>query len=376
MAKPNDIEIIAPRANPFFAGHALAEQRFMQEFNQGIGHHAYLMSGPKGIGKATLAYRFARFVLGHGALKSSPAEESFSLFGDALPATASAPSATLSMPADAPLFRRIAAGSHTDLLTISPAYDAKKHVEKSTISVEEARLVPEFLSLTPAEGAWRVVVVDAVDQLTPNAANALLKIIEEPPPQALIFLICHNPAAILATIRSRCRTLKLSAPNHTEFGEILHHIAPAIEPHEYAALYALSYGSPGHAITLHVHEGLRWYEGWLAAMQPNATPETRQKFAESAGAQKSPESWAAILHAWHVALSRITLYPHYATTQPIFSREAEQLGAIAAATTPLQRRQWVERGNALIHHTETFNLDKRHSIRLLASPEQLDMLAA
>lgn len=374
MAKHKDIEIIAPRANPFFAGHALAEQRFIQEFNQGLVHHAYLMTGAKGIGKATLAYRFTRFVLGHGAMQSAPAEESFSLFGDAPPAPSPSPT-TLSMAEDTPLFRRIAAGSHTDLLTLSPAYDAKKHIEKSTISVEEARQVPNFLSLTPAEGAWRVVIVDAVDQLTPNAANALLKIIEEPPPQALLFLVCHNPAAILPTIRSRCRNLKLTAPSHGEFGDILNHIAPSIAQHDYAALYALSYGSPGHAITLHVHEGLRWYEGWLAAMQPSATPETRQKFAESVGAQKAPEAWATIVHAWHMALARITLHPHYANTQPIFAREAEQLEAIANATPPLLRRAWSERGNMLIHHTETFNLDKRHTVRLLADARQLDMLA-
>jgi DNA polymerase-3 subunit delta' len=373
MAKDNTIETPAPRENAQLFGHEAAEQRFAADFHGGRMHHAYLMTGPKGIGKATLAYRFARYILSQGAQKSAEAP-SMSLFGEPEPVAVSAPSFTMSP--DAPLFRRIAAGSHTDLLTLSPAYDAKKHVEKSTISVDDARKVPEFLSLTPAEGDWRVVIIDAVDQLNANAANALLKILEEPPERAILLMVCHQPAAILPTIRSRCRTFKLAAPDAAAFAEILHAIAPAIPHHDYAALYALSYGSPGHAITLFAEDGLDWYENWLAAMLPEAPPERRQQFADRANAQKSPTAWAALIHAWEVAMQRLTLHPHYATTQPIFPREAAMLDAIAAATPPALRRRWVEEGNRLIRATETFNLDKRHSIRLLTDPRQLDMLVA
>lgn len=374
MAKAPEMELPHPRENPILIGHEAAEQRFLQEFNRGLVHHAYLMTGPKGIGKATLAYRFARYVLGHGA--PTPAEApSMSLFGDA-PEPAAAPVGDLNLPVDSPIFRRVAAGSHTDLLTLSPAYDTKKHVEKSTISVDDARKVPEFLSLTPAEGDWRVVIVDAVDQLNANAANALLKIMEEPPARAILFLICHEPGGILPTIRSRCRQFKLTVPDAAAFSDIIHKIAPAIPSHDYAALYALSYGSPGHAITLYKAEGLNWYEGWLTAMQPDATLEARQKFADSAGAQKSPDIWAAILHGWEIAMQRITLHPHHAATQPIFCREGEMLDKIAATTPPTLRRQWAERGQQLIHHTDVFNLDKRQTIRLLADPAQLEMMAA
>ena len=377
MAKEKEFTPPPPRENPLLIGHEAAEQRFLQEFNRGLVHHAYLMTGPKGIGKATLAYRFARYVLGHGAQSAEQEAPSMSLFGDPEPAPKVATTGTLQLPADDPLFRRIAAGSHTDLLSLAPAYDAKKQTEKSTISVDDARKVPEFLSLTPAEGDWRVVIVDAVDQLNVNAANALLKILEEPPERAMLFLVCHQPGGILQTIKSRCRQFKLDAPNAEAFSEILHQIAPHIPSHEYAALYALSYGSPGHAITLHAEEGADWYEGWLAAMQPNASPETRQKFADSAGAQKHPESWSAILHTWHVAMQRLTLHPYDASsTQPIFRKEPELLATIAAAVSPYQRRSWAELGQRLIHQTDTFNLDKRMSIRLLANPTQLDMMAA
>lgn len=118
MAKEKTIDIPHPRANPVLFGHAAAQARFLHEFERGLVHHAYLMVGHKGIGKATLAYRFARFLLANGAQKAAEAP-SFSLFGDAPAAPIS--SNPLELPETDPMFRRIAAGSHTDLLTISPA---------------------------------------------------------------------------------------------------------------------------------------------------------------------------------------------------------------------------------------------------------------
>ncbi len=382
MAKTPDIEIPHPRENASLIGHAAVEQRFIEEFALTRVHHAYLMTGPKGIGKATLAYRFARYVLAQGAQAPKVEEEapSFSLFGDepAAPLTThhSLLTPTLAMDADNPIFRRVATGSHADLLSLHPAYDAKKGVEKDIISVDDAREVPQFLSLTPAEGLWRVVIIDAVDQLNVNAANALLKILEEPPARAMLFLVCHQPGAILPTIRSRCRLLKLNAPSADDFSKILSEIAPTIPSHDYAALYALSYGSPGHAISLYQEEGLKWYEGWLRAMHPAAGHDVRQKFADQVGYVKSPAGWAAIIHAWEVAMQRLSLYPHYDADAPILRKEAETLAAIAAAVPPKARTEWLHRGQQLIHQTETFHLDKRQTIRLLADPAQLDMLAA
>ncbi len=373
MAKEKQAEILAPRENPLLLGHAAAEQRFISEYERGLVHHAYLMVGNKGIGKATLAYRIARFLLSQGAQAVQEAP-SMSLFGDPEP-TPAATGLTLQMSEDTPLFRRVAAGSHTDLLTLSPAYDAKKHVEKSSITVDEARRVPEFLSLTPAEGAWRVVIVDAVDQLNINAANALLKILEEPPERAILLLVCHSLGGILPTIKSRCRTFTLDAPDRTAFGEVLSHIAPTIPDYEHAALYALSYGAPGHAITLHRENAPALYEAWLKAMSPDATVAMRQQFADAAVAKKSPEAWNTLLHCWNLAMQRLTLHSH-GEPLPVFHKEAAMLAAIAAATPPALRTSWLERGTRLIHETETFNLDKRYTIRLLCDPAQLDRMAA
>ncbi len=375
MPKDTATTIVPPRENPRLIGHAGIEQRFIEEFAAGKPHHAYLITGPKGIGKATLAYRFARYILSQGAQQEAQEAPSMSLFGEPEAGPAAA-LATLAMDGENPVFRRIASGSHTDLLTLTPGYDEKKKVEKDSIPIAEARKVPEFMSLTPAEGDWRVVIIDAVDQLNVQAANALLKILEEPPSRAILFLVCHQPGAILPTIRSRCRLLKLTAPDSDSFAEILGTIAPQIETHEYAALYGLAHGSPGRAITLHQEQGLKWYEGWLTAMVPGASGETRQKFADSAAFVKSPNGWAAILHGWRTAMERISLYPHYDADRAIFRREPELLAAIAAQLDPRQRAEWVEKGNRLIRETETFHLDKRQTLRLLIDPQQLDMMAA
>lgn len=377
MSKNREIEVPEPRANPLLIGHEVVEANFVHEFSQGRIHHAHLITGPKGIGKATLAFRLARHILGRGAQASAVEEApSFSLFGDEPAAAQATPSKNIVDDVDSPVFKRIASGSHADLLTLSPAYDAKKHVEKNLITVEEARQVPSFMSLTPAEGLWRVVIIDAVDQLNTQAANALLKILEEPPAKAILFLICHRPGALLPTIRSRCRQMKLNTPDSAAFSQILGQVAPAIETHEYAALYALAKGSPGHAITLYEEEGLKWYEGWLHAMMPDASAETRQKFADSAGQVKAPATWAAIMHGWRLALERISMHPHGDENAAIFRREGEMVAAIAEHLSTQARAAWLEAGNTLIAQTETFHLDKRQSIRLLMSPVQLEMLSA
>lgn len=369
MAKEKEVAVTPPRENALLFGHEAAEKRFLDEFSRGLTHHAYLMTGSKGIGKATLAYRLTRHILSQGA-QVPKADDSFSLFGDA-PAPATAPSTSLS-PED-PLFRRIAAGSHSDLLVLSPSFDSKKGTERAEITADEARAVPGFLSLTPAEGDWRVVIVDAVDQLNTHAANALLKILEEPPERAILFLVCHEPGGILPTIRSRCRHFHLTAPGMEAFEQTLSNVAPDIDRTDYASLYALAYGSPGLAVTLAAHDALAHYGHWTAAMRPGAE-EAKTKLLATASNLRQPEAWSMFIHCWRTALHRLSIYPQIG--EPVSAREQGDLAAIAAHV-PLQLRlRWYEQGRQLMHMTDTFNLDKRNTVRLMLDPVRLDSLQA
>src|SRR5437879_2215507 len=188
-----------PRANPDLLGHQNAEAELRRLFDSGRMPHALLLSGPRGIGKATLAFRFARFVLAGGAGEgSSPL-----LF-------AAADNGGLAIPPESGTFRRVASGCHADLLTVERAWDPRRRRLRSEIVVDDAREIGAFLRLTPAEGGWRVVVVDGADEMNRNAANAMLKILEEPPRLALLLLVAHSPGRLLPTIRSLCRRLPLA----------------------------------------------------------------------------------------------------------------------------------------------------------------------
>ena len=185
-------------ANSILLGQAEAEASFLTAFNSGKLPHAWLICGPSGIGKATLAHRITRFVLTHGG----PVAEGPGLFGDALPAVEPT---SLATDLESPICRRIIAGGHADFLHIQRSEDEKTGKLRKEITVNEVRAVGSFLSKTPAEGGWRVVVIDSADEMNANAANAVLKVLEEPPKRALLLLVSHNPGRLLPTIRSRCR---------------------------------------------------------------------------------------------------------------------------------------------------------------------------
>ncbi len=215
-----------PRANPHLVGHAAAETALAEAMHAGRLHHAWLLTGPPGIGKATLAFRFARRLLAGGAGEG------------------------LYLPEAHPVFRRVAAGTHADLLTVEREWDPKRKKKRGEIVVADARGIPDFLHLTPAEGGWRVVVVDGAEDLNHQAANAVLKVLEEPPPRAVLLLVCAAPGRLLPTIRSRCRRLRLSPLTEAEVAGLLDRTHPGLDPAERQRLAAMAEGSPGRALTL------------------------------------------------------------------------------------------------------------------------------
>jgi DNA polymerase III subunit delta' len=184
-----------PRETGTLFGHHAAEQTLLASYRSGRIAHAWLIGGPVGIGKATLAYRMARFVLAH----PDPAAQ----------AVQSANS--LSVAADSPLARRVAAKSHSDLLVLERMPGESGQL-RTVITVDDVRRTVAFYGSTAGQGGWRVCVVDSADELKyPEASNALLKVLEEPPPRSLFLLVSHVPGRLLPTIRSRCRRLTLYA---------------------------------------------------------------------------------------------------------------------------------------------------------------------
>jgi DNA polymerase-3 subunit delta' len=194
VARDEGVAVPHPRETLDLVGHAAAEATLLGAYKSGRVPHAWLISGPAGIGKATLAYRFARFVLAHP--------------DPAAPAVQAATS--LALPADHPVVRRVTASTEGALLALERTPGEKTETVRTVITVDQVRETVGFFGATATGGGWRVCLVDAAEELKyPEGANALLKILEEPPQRALLLLVSHSPGRLLPTIRSRCRMLTL-----------------------------------------------------------------------------------------------------------------------------------------------------------------------
>ena len=222
-----------PRITSVLAGHALTEAALLAAYRSGRVPHAFLLVGAKGIGKATLAYRLARFVLAHPD-----------------PAAADVQAApTLAVDPAHPVARRIAAQAHSDLLVLERTVN-EKGVLRQQIAVEDVYRTVSFFGSTAGEGGWRVAIVDSVDELNRFGANALLKVLEEPPQRALLLLVSHSLARVPPTLRSRCRIVTLRPLAAAEVGAALAAAMefPANDP-EVSAAAAAADGSVARAMT-------------------------------------------------------------------------------------------------------------------------------
>ena len=225
-------------------GHDGACAQVLEAFNGDRMHHAWMLTGPKGIGKASLAYHIARFLLA-----AEPTGDS--LFGTSPPAT------SLFVPADLQVARRIRAGSEPGLCVLRRPVDEKTGKLKTVIPVDTVRELRRFFSLSAGGNGRRVVIVDCIDEMNANAANALLKVLEEPPQDAVLLLVTHQPSRILPTIRSRCRTLACAPLSPEDLQRAFAQALPeqAFDP----GLTALAVGSVGQAAELSLTHGTDTY---------------------------------------------------------------------------------------------------------------------
>lgn len=218
-----------PRETHRLVGHRDAERALLEAFRSGRMHHAWLISGPEGIGKATLAWRMARFALAH----PDPAAPEVTL------------AASLDVAEDHPAARRLARLAHPDLLLLRRGWNADRKAHYGEIRVDDVRRATQFFGATAGEGGWRVAIVDAADDLNGAAANALLKVLEEPPPRALFLLVCATPRALPAPVRSRCRSLALGPLASPEVAQVLEGLPTVVEAHNGEALQAAAEHAEG-----------------------------------------------------------------------------------------------------------------------------------
>ncbi len=211
-------------------GHTGSAAQFRAAVAGGRVHHAWLLAGPPGVGKATFAAAAAAWVLARASGHDDPVDD-----------------ATLDIDPEHPTARLIAAGSHMDLRRLERTFDPTGKL-RSGIRIDEVRALQPLFRSTPGLGDWRVVIVDAIDDMNRAAANALLKNLEEPPPQTLFLCVSHSPGRLLPTIRSRCRTLRFQLLSDDEVERALRRALPEATASEREALVAVASGSPGRAL--------------------------------------------------------------------------------------------------------------------------------
>ena len=225
-------DFIPPQARPDQTGRSDLERRLRRAMGEGALNHGWIIAGPKGAGKATLAYRIARAVLDPAALRD---QESFEF------------------PADARTFRLIAANAHPDLFVAERLWDEKKEKHQTEITVETIRRLTSFLNKTASSGGARVAIVDTADDMNRNAANALLKVLEEPPTGALLLLLSASPGRLLPTLRSRCRRIDLAPLSNGEIVAFL--LREGVSADDAGNVAAHARGRPGYALQLALGDG-------------------------------------------------------------------------------------------------------------------------
>jgi DNA polymerase-3 subunit delta' len=230
-----------PRDTQHLYGHAEAEEAVLAAWAQSRLPHAILIGGPGGIGKATLAYRIARFVFAQSGARTSQSAKS------------------LDVPADHPARRQISAQSHPDLLVLRRQLNPDTEKLRSEIRVDDIRRTVPFFGSTAAAGGYRIAIIDSAEELNRNGANALLKVLEEPPPRSLLLIVSNAPGRLLPTIRSRCRRLMLRALSVDDIERAVADVADTndeIPRDRIKEASAASGGSVRHALELLLGESL------------------------------------------------------------------------------------------------------------------------
>ena len=301
---------MTPRDTSCLFGHAAAEAALLRALASRRFPHAWLFAGPAGVGKATLAFRLARVLLDGGAR----------------------PLAGLAMPTDHPVFRQVAQGAHPDLAVLERPRDPKSGRLKADIPVEAVRDAVEALHTSPVGRGHRVVLIDGGEAMNRNAANALLKLLEEPPARASLIVVAHRPGALPNTVRSRCAVLRLRRLSEADAVAALGVLAPDLPPERGATLAAFADGAPGRALALAEGEGPALYERLLRALaSERPDPNTLAGLADDLGRLAAAEGPERLEEATHDLLGRAARRHLGRPSPPLFPDEPDLLDRFAAA---------------------------------------------
>ena len=343
-----------PRHARQLIGHEDAQHEFMSAVNSGRVHHAWMISGAKGIGKATLAWRVASYLLTHEH--------------DGETATGSSSGATSKQrlipepDRSNPVFCRILALTHPDLFLCRRSWDEKRNNFRNFITVDEVRQLRTLYSETSVGTGWRLTIIDAIDDLNQSAANALLKLLEEPPDRALFLLVCHQPSLILPTIRSRCSKLNCRPLDAPQVAQVMAELGRSLDADRRTALAELSEGSPGAAVELADHDGMAIY-GEIVRLLSDAPRTDRSlidQFAESCRGRNNQRRFEMAIGLLAIALSRLARCGALGSHQMRESVPGEKRMWERLARAPMMAEHWATLAQELPimgRDAHTVNLD-------------------
>ncbi|HZB54566.1 MAG TPA: DNA polymerase III subunit delta' [Reyranella sp.] len=333
-------------------GHEAAEKTMLAAHESGRLHHAWLMAGPRGIGKATLAWRFARFLL--------CGQQQGGLFGGGA-------AEGLDVSTDAPGRSLVDARSHPDLFHLRRTLNPDTGRMRAEIAVDDVRDLGAFMHMTPAMGQWRVAIVDSADEMNRNSANAVLKILEEPPPNAVLLIVAHAPGRLLPTIRSRCRRLAMPPLADDIVMRLLGDHVPEVKEQERLALARLAEGSIGRALELAGAGSLELYSEMVnvLATLPDLDMARLHGFAErfARRGEEANAAWRSLNYlfdGWLKGLARQSALGGEAA--PVVPAE-RGLQARLLASASLDR--WIvawEKAAELLSGADRVNLDRKQTV--------------